>query len=122
MQLRAMEEKARAFEGNEELLNKLRQEQERLAVDAQRKQKELEDKLKAQIEETEKVRKKKGKCNWRSKCTLNLQVHPCIAEKEMRERSLLDEKLLKTIPMVNEANAISEELGKGMSFEPKLVR
>jgi len=40
----------------------------------------------------------------------------------MREKSVLDEKLLKTIPLVNEANAIASELGKGMIFEPKLVR
>lgn len=51
-------------------------------------------KLKAQIEETERMRRKK--------------------EKEARERSLLDEKLLKTIPLVNEANAMADELGKGM--------
>jgi hypothetical protein len=39
----------------------------------------------------------------------------------MREKSLLDDKLLKLIPMVNEATAISDELGKHFAFEPKLV-
>ena len=37
-------------------------------------------------------------------------------EKERWERSLLDELLLKTIPQLNEANAISEELLKGKTF------
>lgn len=40
---------------------------------------------------------------------------------ERRERSLLDEKLLKTIPLVNEANAIADELGKSMRFSIKLM-
>jgi Kinesin protein 1B len=35
--------------------------------------------------------------------------------------SLLDEKLLKTIPLVNEANAYSEELGVGLAFSVKLM-
>jgi hypothetical protein len=35
--------------------------------------------------------------------------------------SLLDEKLLKTIPLVNEANAYSEELGVGLVFSVKLM-
>lgn len=42
-------------------------------------------------------------------------------EKEMKQRSLLDEKLLKTIPLVNEANATAEELGKSQTFEVKLM-
>jgi hypothetical protein len=84
------------------MLKKLREEQEKLAAEAKKKHEELERKLQAQIEETEKMRRKK--------------------EKEMREKSLLDEKLLKTIPLVNEANAISEELSKKMLFDPKLVR
>ena len=35
--------------------------------------------------------------------------------------SLLDEKLLKTIPLVNEANAYSDELGVGIAFSVKLM-
>ena len=41
--------------------------------------------------------------------------------RESRERSLLDEKLLKTIPLVNEANAVSDELKRGLNFETKLM-
>ena len=85
----------------EELLKaaqeKFKKEQEEML----RKQAELEAKLKKQMEETKALAANK--------------------EREMRQRSLLDEKLLKTIPLVNEANAISEELGKGMSFTVKLM-
>ena len=35
--------------------------------------------------------------------------------------SLLDEKLLKTIPLVNEANAYSDEIGAGLTFSVKLM-
>ena len=35
--------------------------------------------------------------------------------------SVLDEKLLKTIPLVAEANAMSDEMGRGLLFEPKLM-
>lgn len=66
-----------------------------------KKQEELEAKLQEQIRETERMAAKK--------------------EREMRERSLLDEKVLKTIPLVNEANAISDELSKGMNFGVKLL-
>lgn len=38
-----------------------------------------------------------------------------------RERTLLDDLLLKTIPLVNEANLISDELGRGMRFSIKLL-
>lgn len=42
-------------------------------------------------------------------------------KREAKERSILDDKLMRTIPLVNEANAISEELGKGMTFSIKLM-
>lgn len=96
-----MEEQARALAGNEVELRQLKEEQGRLAAEAKKRQEELEAKLQAQVEETKRLQLQK--------------------EKEMRERSLLDEKLLKTIPLVTEANAISDELGKGMVFEPKLM-
>ncbi len=35
--------------------------------------------------------------------------------------SLLDEKLLKTIPLVNEANAYADEMGMAVSFTVKLM-
>ena len=41
-------------------------------------------------------------------------------ENATRQRSLLDEQLLRTIPLVNEGNAISEELSKGCRFAVKL--
>ena len=66
-----------------------------------RRQDELEARLQTQIRETEALQKSK--------------------EREMRQRSLLDEKLLKTIPLVNEANAISDELSKKMLFGVKLM-
>ena len=99
--IKAMEEKARALAGNEEQLKQLKEAQEKLALEAKAKQAELEAALRAQVEETQRLQAKK--------------------EKAMRERSLLDEKLLKTIPLVNEANAISDELQKHMNFEPKLM-
>ena len=46
---------------------------------------------------------------------------PSSIARESRERSLLDEKLLKTIPLVNEANAVSDELKRGLNFETKLM-
>lgn len=39
----------------------------------------------------------------------------------MLSLSLLDEKLLKAIPLVNEANAYSEQLGVGLGFSVKLM-
>ena len=66
-----------------------------------RRQKELEEALRQQIEETERLRLKK--------------------ERERQERSLLDEQLLRTIPLVNEANAISDEIERGMTFSIKLM-
>eukprot|EP00618_Florenciella_parvula_P006442 CAMPEP_0119529088 /NCGR_PEP_ID=MMETSP1344-20130328/43153_1 /TAXON_ID=236787 /ORGANISM="Florenciella parvula, Strain CCMP2471" /LENGTH=111 /DNA_ID=CAMNT_0007568625 /DNA_START=1 /DNA_END=333 /DNA_ORIENTATION=- len=39
----------------------------------------------------------------------------------MAERTVLDETLLRMLPLVHEANMISNELGKGMRFAVKLV-
>ncbi len=36
-------------------------------------------------------------------------------------RSLLDEKLLRTIPLVNEANAYADEMTRGVVFTVKLM-
>eukprot|EP00762_Andalucia_godoyi_P008077 ANDGO_02152.mRNA.3 Kinesin-related protein 1 len=41
--------------------------------------------------------------------------------REKRDRSLLEETMLKAIPMVNEANQIAEEVGKDTRFEIKLL-
>lgn len=54
----------------------------------------------------------------RSACTSLRHTVACACNESI---SLLDEKLLKTIPLVNEANAISDELGKMMSFSVKLM-
>eukprot|EP00899_Mesostigma_viride_P028002 jgi/Mesvir1/8387/Mv12632-RA.1 len=42
-------------------------------------------------------------------------------EAEMREQLALEDLLLDIMPMVNEANAMAEELGRGAEFEPKVV-
>jgi hypothetical protein len=55
-----MEERAKASAGNDELVRKLQEEQARLAEESRRKQAELEAKLQAQVEETERMRRKKG--------------------------------------------------------------
>jgi len=78
-----------------------RERQQTMMAEAKKRQEELERKLQEQIAETERVAAKK--------------------QKEMRERSLLDEKLLKTIPMVNEANAIADELSKNALLELRLM-
>ena len=77
------------------------EERKRLMDESAKKQAELERKLQEQVEESRRLQRKR--------------------EKEMRERSLLDEKLLKTIPLVNEANAIADELNKEQMFEVKLM-
>ena len=98
---KALEEQMKALHGNEQLLAKLREEQELAKIAAEKKTKELEEKLNKQIEETRSFQRKK--------------------ERDNKVRSLLDEKLLKTLPLINEANALCDEMGKGMMFEPKLM-
>ncbi len=78
-----------------------RERQEAMLEEARKQQQVLEKKLQEQIAETERVAAKK--------------------QKEMRERSLLDEKLRKTIPMVNEANATADELAKNALLELRLM-
>ena len=96
------EEKARAqAEALEKAQQANEEEQKRLMEEAARKQAALEKKLQEQIEESKRLQRKR--------------------EKEMRERSVLDEKLLKTIPLVNEANAMADEMGKKDVFEVKLM-
>jgi hypothetical protein len=75
--------------------------QEAMLGEARKQQQVLEKKLQEQIAEVERLAAKK--------------------QKEMRERSLLDEKLLKTIPLVNEANAIADELKKNVLLELRLM-
>ena len=65
------------------------------------KQQELEENLKKQVKETKILVARK--------------------QREREERSRLDLQLLEHIPMVNEANSISEELQKGTGFVLKLV-
>lgn len=99
----AMEEEKK--KAQEEALERARaadeEERKRLMAEAAAAQEALEKKLQQQIEETNKLTRKRAR--------------------EARQRSLLDEKLLKTIPLVNEANAISEELTRNVSFEVKLM-
>mmetsp|Transcript_46333 Transcript_46333/g.79913 ORF Transcript_46333/g.79913 Transcript_46333/m.79913 type:complete len:1029 (-) Transcript_46333:99-3185(-) len=65
------------------------------------KQAELEERLQKQMLENEKLSQRQ--------------------ERELMERSLLDEALLKLLPLVHEANLISQELNKGMTFAIKLI-
>lgn len=95
------ERKARELAGNADQLKSLQEAQAKLEQEAKKKQEELEAQLRAQMEAMQTLQRKK--------------------DKEMRERSLLDEKLLKTIPLINEANAICDEMSKNMTFEPKLM-
>ena len=103
------EAEAKMMEGKiEELTKQMAEEREKAAASTGkqheemiRRQKELEEALRQQIEETERLRLRK--------------------EKERQERSLLDEQLLRTIPLVNEANAISDEIERGMTFSIKLM-
>ncbi len=97
----AFEVQAAAMAGNEQRLVALREEQALQQQTATARQKELEAALQAQVEATRELQRKKAKDN--------------------QLRSLLDDKLLKTLPLVAEANAISDEMGKHVNFEPKLM-
>ena len=99
--IRAFEERAASYAGNEVLVAALRAEQAKQAEAAAARTAELEAALAAQVAAAESQRRRK--------------------ERELRERSVLDEQLLRTIPLVNEANAMSEEMGRGLVFEPKLL-
>eukprot|EP01138_Halocafeteria_seosinensis_P014116 gb/GECG01014414.1/.p1 GENE.gb/GECG01014414.1/~~gb/GECG01014414.1/.p1 ORF type:complete len:1196 (+),score=251.93 gb/GECG01014414.1/:1-3588(+) len=77
------------------------EEQQKVIADAEEKFEPRKKELEKEIEDTKQTAKKH--------------------EKQIKQRSLLDEKLLKTIPLVNEANATAEELGKTKSFEVKLM-
>lgn len=79
----------------------MKKEQEEKLKEQAAKQKELEEKLQKQMEETEKLARRE--------------------KKRKEEKSLLDEKIVKAIPLVNEANSIAEELGKNISFYLKLI-
>ncbi|GMH87406.1 hypothetical protein TL16_g10846 [Triparma laevis f. inornata] len=86
------------------LEEQLRAEREKIGDNEARlkgQQKELEEKLETQIKETEKLLRRQ--------------------EKERQERSLIDRQLLHTLPLVHEANGISEEMLKQMKFSVKLV-
>ena len=65
------------------------------------KQQELEENLEKQVLETRKLAARK--------------------QREREERALLDEQLLHEIPIVNEANSMSEEMSKGVGFVLKMV-
>jgi len=91
------EQEARLKAEQEEASRRFAEEQAQMKERAD----ELERKLQEQIKETERQARKQ--------------------QREIRERSLLDEKLLKTIPLVNEANAISDELQRNMTFSVKLM-
>ena len=53
--------------------------------------------------------------------TLTTMITVIVTTRLQRERTLLDEKLIKSIPLINEANAISDELQRGVSFGIKLM-
>jgi len=82
------------------------EEEARAATDAERekmieKQRQLEAALQAQIDSTNRKQARK--------------------EKEQRKRQVLEGHILRTLPLVSEANAIAEELGKQRTFAIQLV-
>lgn len=94
----AEEELKKQLQEREEAMKK---EQEEKLKEQEKLQKELEEKLQKQMEETEKLARRE--------------------KKRKEEKSLLDEKIVKAIPLINEANSIAEELGKNVSFYLKLI-
>eukprot|EP00946_MAST-07B_sp_MAST-7B-sp1_P001189 g1189.t1 len=112
MELKKREEELRDatfVEGRgEEELEALRQEQRQRRKDFERKrdqlmarQKEAEAELQSQIERAQQLQREK--------------------EAERRKRRELDRRLIETIPLINEANAIADELRKPTVFSIKLV-
>jgi len=96
--LDAMEkELAETTRGGKAQQEKLHAQREEL----ERKNKELEEKLRKQEEQAKELMSRQAR--------------------EKRERSLLEENLLRSIPLVNEANQIAQELNKNMRFEIKLL-
>eukprot|EP00761_Pharyngomonas_kirbyi_P009838 gb/GECH01009856.1/.p1 GENE.gb/GECH01009856.1/~~gb/GECH01009856.1/.p1 ORF type:complete len:1270 (+),score=336.42 gb/GECH01009856.1/:1-3810(+) len=88
-----------------ELEDQLQSERDRLEnekEEARQKQQELEERLRQQEEEAQQMAKKK--------------------RKEEREMKLLEDRLLSTIPLVNDANSMAAELGRdSIHFEIKLM-
>ncbi|RHY96006.1 hypothetical protein DYB35_000992 [Aphanomyces astaci] len=74
---------------------------ERKQSELMQKQRDLEQSLQQQMRETKRLAEKK--------------------EREQLERSLLAQDLLRTIPLVKEANSICEELHKQVTFSVKLM-
>ncbi|ETV97792.1 hypothetical protein H310_09144 [Aphanomyces invadans] len=74
---------------------------ERKQSELMQKQRDLEQSLQKQMRETKRLAEKK--------------------EREQLERSLLAQELLRTIPLVKEANSICEELHKPVTFSVKLL-
>ncbi|GBG27336.1 Kinesin-related protein 1 [Hondaea fermentalgiana] len=103
---RAMQEKVRALEAQMAQERRRAEEEARAATDAERErmvqeQRALEAKLQAQIDTTYRLQAAK--------------------DDERRKRAVLEGEILRTLPLVSEANAISDELNKGKDFGLQLV-
>ena len=94
---RPQEAEAKARADEEERRRKFEEEQARF----QKAQAELQSKLDEQVAETRKAMSRR--------------------ERERKQRSALEQGLIKAIPMINEANLISDELKKGVVFKIKLM-
>lgn len=98
---RVMQEKVRELEFQMSQERLRAEEEARAATDAERErmmqeQRILEAKLQAQIDSTHRLQAQK--------------------DDERRKQAVLEEEILRTLPLVSEANAISEELSKGKRF------
>ena len=98
----AMAEKVKELERSvAEEKRKLEEANDQEKVVLMQKQKELEERLAKQMEETAMLLKKR--------------------EEEERQDDLLQEHLLRTIPLVSEANSIGRELQKNIVFNLKVM-
>lgn len=97
----AMEKKVKLLEEQLEKKHKKLLEEGATKDQMVMKQKDLEERLRHQILETEKFKKEK--------------------EREQKERSIIDRQLLHILPLVHEANSISIEMGKCLKFHAKLI-
>lgn len=91
---------------------------EKLKLQIEQQQREAEEALRKEREELE---NKRIQLEREMQRQLELAKHlEARKVREKRDRDLLDEKLVKVIPMVNEANAIAKELNRDVFFDIKL--
>lgn len=92
---------------------------------------EMQEQLRAQQEQAQREMEKQKRELEEKQKELEIQLSKQKQEfdaqvqeqrKQHEERTLLEERVSKLIPMVNEANAISKELQKKLTFELKLIR